>query len=464
MLESSRTDLQELEIAEAVQEQVQQTPTTSDPQLERVIVAVCLRSSWADAIASASLTENDFTHLPSRIIWKAKTTLSDRSVDHNPVTLQSEITSIGSLKAIGGEDGLKKYYEELGDEKQIGSYCEQLRNFTIARSQASAGRALQTLARKPMAAMERLEKTQEILTGIVTSGIGRSTMETPQEVVDRIGLDNIVDPSIGCGFIPTGWKPLDRLIIGFEQGSFNIVGARPSGGKTAFACELAIHTAIHQKRRTSFFSLEMRTKAILGRMACCMAQVDNDRYRRGEMDDESKDRFSTALYELTGAPLHISESRGFTVQEIEQELYAQIARDERPELAIIDHIHKMKYPGGRYKDLREAYTQIVEDLTRLFKKLGVACVMLSQFTKEGKKTGDRPRAADLRETGKLEENADIVLLLHQPYKYKPGATAEEKRIMEVIVDKQRDGRTGVVDFRFYGEYYRFESIDREVNW
>jgi replicative DNA helicase len=263
--------------------------------------------------------------------------------------------------------------------------------------------------------------------------------------------------------VPTGFADLDEYTAGFQPGDLVIVAARPSMGKTAFTLNVAQHAAISAKTPVAFFSLEMSKEALVQRILCAEGRVDANRLRRGRLLDEEYARLATAAGYLNTAPIYIDDSAGISV--LEMRAKARRLKSDRPDLGmvIVDYMQLMQ-GNARSENRQQEVSEISRGLKALAKELDLPVVALSQLSRQVESRPDkRPMMSDLRESGAIEQDADVIMFLYRP-EYYYGPTDKDgnslEGMAELIIGKQRNGPTGKVDLVFHKEFTRFESFTR----
>lgn len=452
---------QQKAIAKAIREEESlSASTTTSPSLEASILSACLRSRDAFDIANTALRPGDFHTPHHKMLWEVLRDLASRDTDHNDITIITELAAREQLKRFGGKEALEELRTAPGDPKEVHSYCTQLRNFTLAREQKRIGSKLDSLSRTVLSPEERLAKTRELVAALESHALRQSRMERLNDVIERVGgLDEFINPLQGAVLVKSPWPELNELIIGFAPSTINIIGARPSQGKTSLAASIVLDAVIQQGKKGAIFSLEMTAQSIFLRCACHIAGVSNYKVRAGTLDALERERLSYAIAELEMAPLWVSNLSGRTVSEVSATLRKMTAEGNRPDIVMIDYVQLMR-PSKPYRDRREAMTEISNDLQAMTRDLGTCLLLLSQLRRPDRKDAAmRPKAEDLMETGYLEADADTIMLIHRPDFYKKDG---DRSKTQLFLDKQREGPTGRVRLIAEDKFFRFipdETVD-----
>ena len=255
--------------------------------------------------------------------------------------------------------------------------------------------------------------------------------------------------------VPTGFADLDRKTAGLQPSDFILIAARPSMGKTSLALNMAQYAAIHEKIPVAIFSLEMSREQVVNRMLISEAMVDSQRIRTGRLEENDWSKISKVIGPLSSAPIYIDDTPGITVMEVRAKS-RRLKLEKGLGLIIIDYLQLMQ-GRSRAESRQQEISEISLSIKMLAKELSVPVLTLSQLSRAPETRGDhRPILSDLRESGAIEQDADLVMFLYRDDYYNP--ETDKKNIMEVIISKHRNGPTGVVELRWFGEYMKFASL------
>jgi replicative DNA helicase len=262
------------------------------------------------------------------------------------------------------------------------------------------------------------------------------------------------NPEAATG-IPTGFIELDRMTNGLSKGDLVIVAGRPSMGKTTFAMNVAEHVAIDQKKAVAVFSLEMSAEQIAFRVASSYGRIDQQRMRTGQLDDSDWDKLVSVINLVDEAPMYLVEVGGLSPMELRSRARKINARHGPLGLIVIDYIQLMQTESSENRV--NAVSEISRSLKALARELNVPVIALSQLNRGvDARDNKRPRMSDLRESGAIEQDADIILFIYRDEVY--NKDTEDKGIAEIIIGKQRNGPTGMVKAAFMGQYTRFDNL------
>jgi replicative DNA helicase len=417
-----------------------------------------------DAVAKALEFVDDtmFYREANRRVFRSMTRLFQRGQVVDPVTLGEELSKTDELDGIGG----MSYIAELLDAVPTAANIEY--HARIVRERALLRRLIEASSQVIRDSYEPGERTVEQLLDEAEQRIFQVAQSHERE--GFVWIKKILYPTFekieqlqaakgGITGIPTGMHDLDEMTGGLQRGDLVIVAARPSMGKTAFVTGLGLHAAISHQVPVAMFSLEMSKQQVVQRMLCSEALVDLGRLLRGRLQDDDFGRLAQAAGHLNTAPLWIDDSGSLNV--LEMRAKARRLKVDQPDLGliIVDYIQLMS--GGDAENRQQEVSVISRGLKALAKELEVPIIALSQLSRAVEQRADhRPQLSDLRESGSIEQDADIVMFLYRPEYYHTREEAQEKGLngkAELIISKQRNGPTGSVDMFFRKECARFES-------
>lgn len=258
--------------------------------------------------------------------------------------------------------------------------------------------------------------------------------------------------------IPSGFTELDMMTTGFHPGDLIILAGRPGMGKSSFMLSVAYHIAAHEQKPVAIFSLEMSKEQLVMRMLSAMAEVPLQKIRSGFITDEEKERLLACALELSKVDIFIDETPSLTTTELRVKA-RKLKKEKGVEFVAVDYLQALRSPI-RKSSRQEEVAEISRNLKALAKELSIPVLALAQLSRQVEHRSDkRPQLADLRESGQIEQDADLILFLHRPEYYKKNPSPEEKGIAEVIIAKQRQGPQGIIKVAFVKEYTKFAPLD-----
>jgi replicative DNA helicase len=423
-----------------------------------------------DAVAKAMEVVDDtmFYREGNRRIFRSMARLFQRGQVIDPVTLREELQKTDELDSVGGY----AYLSELLDAVPTAANIEY--HARIVRERALLRRLIEASSHIIRDSYEPGERTVEQ----VLDEAEQRVFQVAQSH-DRGGfvwIKKILYPTFekieqlqaskgGITGVPTGFYDLDEMTGGFQKGDLVIVAARPSMGKTSLVTGVALHASISHQVPVAIFSLEMSKEQLVQRMLCSEALVDLGRLLRGRLSDDDYVRLAQAAGHLNTAPIWVDDSGSLSV--LEMRAKSRRLKAEQPELGmiIVDYIQLMQASAQAAENRQQEVSAISRGLKALAKELGVPILALSQLSRAPEQRADhRPQLSDLRESGSLEQDADLVMFLYRPEYYVPPQEAQEKGMQgkaELIIGKQRNGPTGAIELFFRKESTRFESFSHQ---
>jgi replicative DNA helicase len=419
----------------------------------------------ADALVKAIEIVDDtmFYREGNRRLFRTMVSLWERGEVIDAVTLSDALKTSGDLEIVGGMPFLAQLLGAVPTAANIEYHARIVREKALLRRLIEAATSIIQETYAAQGDVEDILDVAEQRIFQIAQTHDRKGFVWIKEILwptfERIEqLQN--NPSSVTG-VPSGFHDLDELTAGFQAGDLVIVAARPSMGKTAFTLNVAQHAAISARKPVAFFSLEMSKEALVQRILCAEGRVDASRLRRGRLRDEEYASLATAAGYLNTAPIYIDDSPGISV--LEMRAKARRLKADRPDLSlvIVDYLQLMQ-GRGKTENRQQEVSEISRGLKALAKELDLPVVALSQLSRAVEQRPDkRPMMSDLRESGAIEQDADLIMFLYRPEYYygpvdKEGNSLEGRA--ELIIGKQRNGATGKVDLMFLKEFTRFESF------
>lgn len=405
----------------------------------------------------------DFYEEKHRIIFQAIVDLYDKHQPVDLLTLTSELKSKKQLKAIGGASYLTELSNFVPAASHAKAYAEIIEKTSVRRRLITAGTEIANKAYEDDAnADELIGKAEKELFEVSDKVIRSDYIAMDELLADA--FDRIEELHKNKGVLrglKTGFRDLDKKTAGFQKGDLIIVGARPAMGKTTFAQNLAYNIASINKKGVLFFSMEMAANEIVDRMISDVSGVDNWKMRTGNLSDEEFSKIGEALGEMDEIPIYIDDTSSMTVMELRNKA-RRAMHDHDIGIVIVDYLQLIagsdRYAGNKVQEVSE----ISRGLKILARELEIPVVALSQLSRNVTGREDpRPVLSDLRDSGSIEQDADLVIFLHRPDYYKQhDDNYEETHITELLIAKHRHGAIGKVELYFHPELLRFMSLDK----
>ena len=407
------------------------------------------------------IVEKDFYLREHQLIFRAVELLADQSKPFDVVTLNGELERLGEADNCGGLAYLGTLAKDTPSAANIRSYADIVREHSVKRELIRVGTEIADSGFLPEGRMgvELLDEAERKVFEIAEQRSKGEKGFQPiskllSKAVDRIEeLFEQDDPITG---VSTGFVDLDRQTSGMQPGDLIIVAGRPSMGKTAFAMNIAENVAIKVQRPVAIFSMEMPGESLAMRMMSSLGHIDQNKVRSGRLEDDEWPRLTSAINLLSSATMHIDDTAALTPTE----LRARARRLKREQkdlgLIVIDYLQLMQAPGAAENRTNEI-SLISRSLKALAKELEVPVVALSQLNRGlEQRTNKRPIMSDLRESGAIEQDADLVAFIYRDEYYNPESM--DKGVAEIIIGKQRNGPTGILRMAFKGQYTRFDDL------
>ncbi len=408
------------------------------------------------------LVEHDFYRRDHQLIFRAIADLFEQSQPVDVITLAEYHDKRGELDKVGELAYLGMLARNTPSSANIIAYASIVRERSILRQLIAVGTAISNVAFSPegKSSEEMLDLAEGQVFEIAEKGAKRSggfiqVKEVLSRVVDRI--DTLFEQDSPITGLSTGFNDFDEQTSGMQPADLVIVAGRPSMGKTTFAMNLAEHAAIKSKVPVAVFSMEMPADALAMRMLSSLGQIDQHRLRTGRLNDDDWPRLTSAIALLNEAPLFIDDTPALTVTELRARA-RRLKREHGLSMIVIDYIQLMQGSSRSSNENRATeISEISRSLKALAKELGVPVVALSQLNRSlEQRPNKRPIMSDLRESGAIEQDADLIVFIYRDEVYNEDSA--EKGKAEIIISKQRNGPIGTVALTFQGKYTRFENF------
>lgn len=433
-------------------------PLPSNPDAERSVLGAILLDNAALLVAREFIVPEDFFLSQHVHVFYEMLELASKNIPVDLVTLTEELHNAGELDAAGGApylaalaDGMPRvsnveHYARIVKEKSILRAvihtCHQIQMRAFEGEGGSAG--VLDLARANLGMLDEMRPGSGLVSAkiIVRDGFER--------------IEKLFTSGQSVSGLATGYSTLDRALSGLQPAELTILAARPSIGKSAMALNITEHVAIRQGLPVAFFSLEMSRESLIYRMIASVAQVNVHKMRTGYVNKDDWRRITEGLALIAGAPLWIDDSSSSSISEIAARA-ERCKKDNGLKLVVVDYL-QLVAAGKKYNNRQEEVSDVSRSLKALAKNLGIPVLALSQLKRPQDRDPDRaPQLSDLRESGAIEQDADVVAFLHRPNLYKKEIDEVERNFTDLIIAKQRNGPTATVSFIFRGEYTRFDE-------
>ncbi len=410
-----------------------------------------------DSITDLNIVEEDFYHPQYGTIYRG---IKDLHIENKPfdlVSLCAKLTDMGKLEAVGGQSMVLQIIEDTASSANIYHYGKIIKNKSVLRG------IVRTSMRITDQGMNFIGDVQEFIDEVESSFFSLANQtrtnfvitlkESLKENLRRLEKGKATEGEI-LG-LPTGFKNLDKRLLGMQAGQMIIIAARPGMGKTAFALNLAVNSVKASNLPVMIYSYEMLAPELSGRILSSEANIDSRKIRTNDYTDSDLRNFGFAVQELTKLPVYINDNGGTTLLDIKSQA-RKVASEQGLGLIVIDYLQLMQ-PHVRKNSREQEIAEISRGIKELAKELKCPIIALSQLNRSAtSRTDRRPQLQDLRESGSIEQDADIVILIHREDYY--DQNTPEKGIAEIIVAKNRAGEQGTVKLAWIGAQTKFSDL------
>jgi replicative DNA helicase len=443
------------------QDEIRMPPHSVEAE-QAVLGGLMLDSNAWDAVADI-VTAADFYRRDHRLIFEAISEVAETRGSCDAVTVSEYLERKGRLEEIGGLAYLGTIARDTPSAANVRAYAEIIRERSILRQLVAAAGEIAAAATdsRGRPASELVDEAERRVFEIAERGSrGKSGFIAIKDVlpqtIDRLDLLHQTPGEIRG--VPTGFTQLDKKTTGFQAGDLIVIAGRPSMGKTTLAVNIAENAAIAKGVPSAIFSMEMSAEQLTLRLISSLGRVNQTHLRTGNFSEEDWSRIQGAMAQLSVAPLYVDETPALTPTEVRARA-RRLKREHGLGLIVVDYLQLMQVSGTKENRATEI-SEISRSLKALAKELQVPVVALSQLNRAvEQRTDKKPVMSDLRESGAIEQDSDLILLIYREEVYDPNTT--RRGIADIIIAKQRNGPIGEVQLTFLGEYTRFENLVAE---
>ena len=432
-----------------------------DLDAEQAVIGSMLTDKDAVMAAVEKLNPDSFYREDNKLIFEAIINLYNASQPIDLITVKDELTSMGSFEKIGGFEYLAILPDKVPTTANVEKYIDIVEEKATLRKLIKTANEIIELGYNPG------EDVEEIMAGaekkifdIIQHKNQKSYTPIKDVLVESFTkLEELYNQKSKITGVPTGFADLDNQTAGLHGSDLILLAARPAMGKTAFALNIAAHAAIRENVPVALFSLEMSKDQLVNRILCMEAMVDSNKVRTGKLEEDDWTKLAGVVGPISDSGIYIDDTPGISIMEIRTKC-RKLKMEKDIGLIVIDYIQLIQGSGNRKNGSREQeIAEISRSLKILAKELNVPVIALSQLSRAVEQRPDhRPMLSDLRESGSIEQDADIVMFLYRDDYY--NQDSEEKDISEVIIAKHRGGSTGTVKLLWMGNYTKFVNLAR----
>lgn len=432
-------------------------------EAEQAVLGAILIEKEAIAKVSEVLQAKDFYRESHRIVFHAVMEVAGRNENVDMITVVEQLRKEDKLEAVGGISYVTYLANCVPTAANVMFHCRIVEEKALLRQLINAATQVATMGYDDSEEVEMiLDKSEQLILEVANRKIGQDFMPIKTIILNALDkIESLYNSRGGITGIATGFKDLDKLMSGLQPSDLILIAARPSMGKTAFVLNIAQHVAIREKKSVAIFSLEMSKEQLVQRMLCAEAPIDSQRLRVGELEENDWGRLVKAADRLSSAPVFIDDTAGITAVELRSKA-RRLKAEQDLQLIIIDYLQLMQGSGsGKGENRQQEISEISRFLKQLARELNVPVIALSQLSRSVEsRQVKRPMLSDLRESGSLEQDADIVSFLYRDDYYNPDS--EKKNITEVIIAKHRNGPVDTVQLFFHKQFTKFSDLAHQA--
>lgn len=424
-------------------------------EVEKHVIGAMLLDSEATSVALETLTADDFYLDKHRALFAAIASLFEKNTPADILTLSDVLRKSQSFEKAGGDAYLMEVSAEVISSVNIAEHCQIVKEKSMLRRLiSSATKILERAYDGAQEPMEIMDQAEGDIFSISESGLKEGFLPIKNILSDTFKLIESYSKGEIIG-VPSGFKELDALTAGFQKTDLIVLAGRPGMGKTALALSILAHAAIDHRKTVAFFSLEMGREQLVQRVLCRQAQVNMHLLRTGKLSQRDYPKLSLAVGPISDSKIFIDDHPSLNILELRAKC-RRLKAQQGLDLVMVDYLQLMQ-GSGRMENRQQEISQISRGLKALAKELEIPVIALSQLSRAVEQRGGdgEPKLSDLRESGAIEQDADIVMFVYRDEMYKKEGVEPEKGKAKIILAKQRNGPTGEVPVTFISDYAAF---------
>lgn len=437
-------------------------PPHSDEAEESVLGAILIDKDSIVEVAGFLRPEHFYNNVNAEI-FAAVLSLYEKRTPIDLVTLSDALKKKKVLSEIGGMEYLTGLTDNVPTSANIEHYGKIVKNhFTKRKLINTASKISQDSFDEAIDVKDLLDKTEQQIFAISQDHLTQSFILLKDALVESFDrLDELQKRSGSLRGVATGFKDLDNKLAGMQNSNLLVLAARPGMGKTALALNIAQHVAVHNKQSVGIFSLEMSKEELVDRLLVAEADIDAWRLKTGRLEENDFDRLQDAMGILGDAPIYIDDTPGISIMEIRTKA-RRLQIEQKISLIVVDYL-QLVYAGKSFENRVQEVSYVSQSLKNLARELKIPVIAISQLSRAVEARGEkRPQLADLRESGAIEQDADVVMFLYRPDEEdKDNPRKYDQFPIKLLIAKHRNGAVGEIDLLFRGDRIKFYSMDRK---
>lgn len=433
-----------------------------DIEAEQAVLGSMLTDKDAVIEAMEVLRADDFYREDNKIIYEAIFNLYNKSEPIDIITVKDELIALGKFEAVGGLEYLASLPEKVPLVSNADKYTRIVEEKAILRNLIKAANDISASGYAESEEIDDIINQAEKQIFEITQKKNQKGYTPIKDVLVETfaEIERLYNQKQAITGIPTGFADLDYKTSGLHNSDLILIAARPAMGKSAFVLNIATHAAVNANVPVAIFNLEMSKEQLVNRMLCSEAMVDSSKVRTGKIEEDDWVKLATALGPLSEAPIYIDDTPGISITEIRAKC-RKLKMEKNIGLVIIDYLQLVQGSSKRNSSREQEISEISRSLKILAKEINVPVIALSQLSRAAEQRQDhRPMLSDLRESGAIEQDADIVMFLYRDDYY--NENSEKKNIAEVIISKHRGGSTGSIELLWLGNYTKFANLEKNM--
>ncbi len=435
-----------------------------DIEAEQAIIGSMLTDKNAVISAMETLKKDDFYREDNQTIYEAIVNLYSKGEPVDIITVKSELESMDMFEKIGGLEYLSELPEKVPTTANAEKYIKIVSEKATVRELIKTANEIIELGYDPTENIDDIMEGAEKRIFNVMQGKSKKSYEQIKDVLVEsfTKLEELYNRKEHITGVPTGFTELDYRTAGLHNSDLVLIAARPAMGKTAFALNIATNAALKSKVPVVIFSLEMSKEQLVNRILCSESMVDSNKIRTGKLEEDDWGKLAASIGPLSESEIYIDDTPGISVTEIRAKA-RKLKLEKNIGLVVVDYLQLVQGSSNRRNGSREQeISEISRSLKILAKEIDVPVVALSQLSRAAEQRPDhRPMLSDLRESGAIEQDADIVMFLYRDDYY--NKESEKKDIAEVIIAKHRGGSTGTIELLWMGNYTKFVNLEKRFD-